>query len=138
MIRWVLYRSVERFSWVKDAIGIKSQDEAGTAIAKKIREWDFAGKRVGVETTAPKFLPDILYDPALKLRVINAGRAFPDMKVIKSGEEINLLEKATLITEEVIDKTIKTLHEGMTDFEIIRTAKRLSWNAAPAVGITLP
>jgi Xaa-Pro aminopeptidase len=124
MIHWVLYRSVERFSWIRDAVGIKSQDESAAAVAKKIREWDFAGRRVGVETTAPKFLLDILCDPALKLQVVNADRAFLDMKVIKSDEEIDLLEKATLITEEVIDKTIKTLHEGMTDFEIVRAAKK--------------
>jgi Xaa-Pro aminopeptidase len=124
MIHWVLYRSVERFSWLKDAVGIKSQDEAGALVAKKLKEWDFAGKRVGVESTAPKFLTDILADPALKLQVVNADRAFLDMRVIKSGAEIALLEKATKITEEVIGKTIKALHIGMTDFEIIRTAKK--------------
>jgi len=124
VIHWVLYRSVQRFSWLKDAIGIKSQSDAQTVLAAKLKEWGLAGKKIGVESTAPKFVLDVLNDPALKLQVVGGDQAFLDMRVIKTDEEVALIEKATLITEQVITKTIAALHEGITDFEIINTAKK--------------
>jgi Xaa-Pro aminopeptidase len=124
LIHWVLYRSVKQFSWLKDAVGIKSQYEAGTALAAKLKAWDFAGKRIGVESTAPKFVLDVLGDPALKLQIVDGDKALLDLRVIKTDEEVALIEKATLITEAAIDKTIAAIHEGITDFEIIKTAKQ--------------
>ncbi|MDR3337197.1 MAG: M24 family metallopeptidase [Treponema sp.] len=124
LIHWVLYRSVPRFSWLKDAVGIKSQREAQTALAAKLKEWGFAGKKAGVESTAPKFVLDVLNDPALKVQVCDGDKAFLDMRVIKTDAEVALIEKATLITEQAIDKTIAALHEGITDFEMIEIAKK--------------
>lgn len=124
MIHWVGYRSVERFSWLKDTVGIKNQSEAKAALAGLLKKWACAGKRVGVETTAPKFVMDVLNDPALKLEIVDADQAFLDMRIRKTDAEVGLVEQATLITEQAIDRTIAAVREGMSDFEIIAIAKR--------------
>jgi len=122
LIHWGVFRSAGRFSWMADTVGIESQEECRQAVMAKIRQWGLAGKRVGVETTAPAYLLDALSAAGCAVTV-PADQAFLDMRLIKTPLECEYLERAALITEEALQKTIAAVREGVTDLELLRIGR---------------
>jgi len=121
LVHWNVFKSTGRFSWFADTVGIESQAEAGLALASKIRAWGLPGKRVGLETTAPKFLTDAL--GGTRVTLVNADQAFLDMRLIKSPREMEYLQKAADITEAALKDTIAGVKEGVTDLELLRIGR---------------
>ena len=122
VIHWNVFKSVERFSWVHDIVGIESQADVGRAIRSKIRAWGLAGRRVGLESTAPKFLIDALTGEG-GMTVVAADLAFLDLRLVKTPLEIEYLQKAADITEAALKDTIAAVREGVTDLELLRTGR---------------
>jgi Xaa-Pro aminopeptidase/Xaa-Pro dipeptidase len=122
LIHWGVFRSAGRFSWMPDAVGIESQEECKQAVMAKIRQWGLAGKRVGVESTAPAYLLDALASAGCAV-TIPADQAFLDMRLVKSPLECEYLEKAAWITEEALQRTIEAVREGVTDLELLKIGR---------------
>ncbi|MDR2245154.1 MAG: M24 family metallopeptidase [Treponema sp.] len=122
VIHWNVFKSVERFSWFHDIVGIESQADVGQAIHSKIRAWGLAGKRVGVESTVPKFLIDALSGEG-NMAVVTADLAFLDLRLVKAPLEIEYLQKAADITEAALKDTIAVVREGVTDLELLKTGR---------------
>ncbi len=59
LFNWDLFQSVDKFSWIADHKGTIGQKETVRAIAAKIKKWGMEGKRIGVESFAPKYLLDL-------------------------------------------------------------------------------
>ena len=122
LIHWGVFRSAGRFSWMPDTVGIESQEECRQAVMAKIRQWGLAGKRVGVESTAPAYLLDALSAAGCGV-TIPADGAFLDLRLVKTPLECEYLEKAALITEEALKKTIAAVKEGVTDLELLKIGR---------------
>ncbi|MDR0720585.1 MAG: M24 family metallopeptidase [Treponema sp.] len=121
LVHWNVFKSASFFSWFADTVGIENQAEAGLALRSKIRAWGLTGKRVGVETTCPKFLTDALADAGVTL--VNSDGAFLDLRLVKSPLEIEYLQKAADITEAALKDTIAAVKEGVTDLELLKIGK---------------
>ncbi|HET6413974.1 MAG TPA: M24 family metallopeptidase [Anaeromyxobacter sp.] len=122
VIHWNVFKSTDRFSWFHDLVGIESQADVGRALRSKIRKWGLSGKKVGIESTAPKFLLDALADDG-GMTVVAADRAFLDMRLVKTPLEIGYLQKAADITEAALKDTIAAVKEGVTDLELLRIGR---------------
>ncbi|MDR1899045.1 MAG: Gfo/Idh/MocA family oxidoreductase, partial [Treponema sp.] len=122
VIHWNVFKSAERFSWFHDLVGIESQADVGRAIHSKIRAWGLSGKRVGVESTAPKFLVDALTGEG-GMTVTAADLAFLDLRLVKTPLEIEYLQKAADITEASLKDTIAAVKEGVTDLELLKIGR---------------
>jgi Xaa-Pro aminopeptidase len=123
VIHWDVFKSLDRFSWFHDAVGIESQADVGRALHSKIRKWGLAGKRVGIESTAPKFLVDALNPDAAGMTVVAVDQAFLDLRLVKTPLEIEYLQKAADITEAALKDTIAAVKEGVTDLELLRIGR---------------
>ena len=123
VIHWNVFKSVDRFSWFHDAVGIENQAEVGKAILSKIKKWGLIGKRVGVESTAPKYLVDAVMQEKADLTAVVADLAFLDLRLIKTEEEIEYLQKAADITELALKDAIAAVKEGVTDLELLKAGK---------------
>jgi predicted dehydrogenase/Xaa-Pro aminopeptidase len=122
-IHWNVFKSMDRFCWFHDVVGIESQADVGRALHSKIRKWGLAGKRVGVESTAPKFLVDALSPETSGMTVVAADQAFLDLRLVKTPLEIEYLQKAADITEAALKDTIAAVKEGVTDLELLRIGR---------------
>ena len=122
LIHWDVFRSAGRFSWMADTVGIESQEGCKQAVMAKIRQWGLAGKRVGVESTAPAYLLNALTAAGCAMTLL-ADLAFLDMRLVKTPLECEYLEKAALITEAALKKTIAAVKEGVTDLELLRIGR---------------
>jgi len=122
LIHWGVFKSAGRFSWMTDTVGIESREECRLAVGAKVRQWGLAGKRVGVESTAPAYLLDALSAAGCGVTV-PADAALLDMRLIKTDREAEYLEQAALITEAALKKTIAAVKEGVTDLELLRIGR---------------
>lgn len=123
IIHWNVFKSADRFSWIHDAVGIESQADVGKAVHSKIRKWGLAGKRVGIESTAPKYLVDAIAGDKAGMVVVEADQAFLDLRMVKTDKEIEYLQKAADITESALKEATAAVREGVTDCELLKIAK---------------
>jgi|GEM_PF-167698 predicted dehydrogenase/Xaa-Pro aminopeptidase/putative sterol carrier protein len=124
LFNWDLFQSVDKFSWIADHKGTIGQKETARAIMSKIKKWGLEGKRIGVESYAPKYLLDLLAQKNPAAEVVTADDVLLEMRLIKSDEEIKLIEKATQITEKAVAACIKATREGMTDNDFLLLARK--------------
>jgi predicted dehydrogenase/Xaa-Pro aminopeptidase len=124
LFHWALFRSVDEFCWANEYKGIIGQREARRAVWSKLKKWGLRGRRVGVESTAPKYLTDHLAQKDPDLEVVAADQAFLDLRVIKSEAEIALIEKATAITERAITACVEAARAGMSDNDFLLLGKK--------------
>jgi Xaa-Pro dipeptidase len=124
LFNWALFRSVDTFCWVADHQGTFSQESLKSALWSKIEQWGLKGGRIGVESWAPKYILDHLALKNPDSEIVVADQAFLDMRLIKSDEEIALIERATEITEKAILACVEAAREGMTDNDLLRLARR--------------
>jgi len=123
VVHWKVFKSLDQHSWFHDAVGIESQEEVGRALLSKIKKWGLLGKRVGIESTAPKFLVDALTQEKMGMTIVEADQAFLDLRLVKSDKELEYLEKAAEITELALKETIAAVREGITDLELLKIGK---------------
>jgi Xaa-Pro aminopeptidase len=121
VIHWNVFKSTGRFSWFADTVGIERQSDVALALSSKIRAWGISGKKVGIESTAPKFLVDALASAGML--VVEADEAFLELRLVKTPREIEYLQKAADITEAALKDTMAALKVGITDNELLKIAK---------------
>ena len=124
LLLWMVYASTERFSWVKDVEGIMSPKAALKYLGDKINEWDLAGKTIGLETLMPRYQSEFLRKTFPNANFVDADRAFLDMRIVKTEEEIKRIKKSTEIAEKAIMNMIDAIKEGITDNELLQIARR--------------
>ncbi len=124
IIHWDVFRSVQDLCWAADAVGVHNVQDAQAALVAKIKKWGLVGKRVGVESTAPKFILDAIGSDKVAMKIIEADPAFQEMRLIKTDKEVACIAAATSITEKAIMKCAAALKEGITDNELLDIGKR--------------
>ena len=124
LITWITYRSIDKFSWVKDVQGIGSPKAAMVAVSDKIKEWESSSKKIGYESHMPTYQYQYLKDEFPNATFINGDQAFLDMRLVKSEEEVKRIRKSTEISEKAIKTMIEEAHEGITDNELLQIARR--------------
>ncbi len=123
---WSLYDSVEDFSWIppNEVIRVGSLDASLKNLAKKIIEWDMADKTIGVESLMPKYQYELLLKEFPNAKIVNGDRAFIDMRLVKSEEEIQRIKKSTEIAEHAITNCIEATKLGVLDIDLLKIARR--------------
>jgi Xaa-Pro dipeptidase len=121
-VHWNVFVSADRFTWMTDQIGIESVAGVQDAVKARIESKGLKGKRVGVESTCPKFLYDAVL--AMGVEIVECDEAFRDMRLVKSDAEAEYLEKAALITETALEDAIKAVKVGVTDIELLEIGKK--------------
>jgi predicted dehydrogenase/Xaa-Pro aminopeptidase len=124
IVHWDVFRSVHDMCWAADAVGVHNQRDAQAALISKIKKWGLVGKRVGVESNAPKFILDAIGSDKLAMSIIDGDVAFQEMRLIKTDEEITRIAMATSITEKAIQKCASALKEGITDNELLAIGRK--------------
>ncbi len=124
LFNWALFRSVDAFCWVADHQGTFNQESLKNALWSKIEQWGLTGKRIGVESWAPKYILDHLAQKNPDSEIVVADQALLDMRLIKSDAEIGLIERATEITEKAIMACVEAAREGMTDNDFLKLARK--------------
>lgn len=123
VVHWDVFKSADELCWAKDSIGIESPKDVQRALKWKLKEWGLEGKRVGVESTMPKYVVDVLTDPQWNLEVVDADDAFREMRLVKSEKEMEYIMKATEITEYALRKCIDACAVGVTDNDLLALGK---------------
>jgi predicted dehydrogenase/Xaa-Pro aminopeptidase/putative sterol carrier protein len=124
LFNWALFQSVDRFSWIADHRGTIGLKETCRAITAKIKKWGMEGKRIGMESLAPKYILDHLLRQKASPEIVTADDVLLDMRLVKSDEEIRRIEIATRITERAITACMKAAKEGMTDNDFLKLARK--------------
>jgi predicted dehydrogenase/Xaa-Pro aminopeptidase len=124
LFHWGLFRSIDEFCWVADHKGTISQKDVRKAVWSKIKKWGLVGKRIGVESTAPKYIIDHLVKKNPDSEIVAADAAILDMRLVKSDEEVSCIEKATAITEKAITACVEAAREGVTDNDLLKLARK--------------
>jgi Xaa-Pro aminopeptidase len=124
LFNWALFRSVDAFCWVADHQGTFGQESVKNSLWLKIERWGLTGKRIGVESWAPKYILDQLAQKDPEAEIVVADEALLDMRLVKTDAEIDLIERATKITEKAIMACAKAAREGMTDNDFLKLARK--------------
>ncbi len=124
LFNWDLFRSVEQLCWVADHKGTIGQKDVKRALWSKIKKWGLIGKRIGVESVAPKYILDQLAKKNPDSEIVVADRVLTELRMVKSDEEVARIEKATQITEKAIMACVEAAREGMTDNDFLKLARR--------------
>jgi Xaa-Pro aminopeptidase len=122
---WMVFSSLDKFSWVKDATGIISPQQAMKMVSDKLTDWGVeSGKTVGLESLMPRYQADYLASKFPGVKVIDGDSAFLKMRLIKSKEEQERIKRSTTIAEKAIEQIIEEVREGMTDHHLLKIARR--------------
>ena len=124
VFHWNVYKSVDDLCWAADSVGIESPLDVQRALKWKLKQWGMEGKRVGVESTAPKYVMEVLEDPEYNLEIVTADQVFRDMRLVKTDEEMACILKATEITETALRACIDACAVGVTDNELLAIGKK--------------
>jgi predicted dehydrogenase/Xaa-Pro aminopeptidase len=123
LLNWGLFRSVDDVCWVPEHRDIFSQKDVRREVWSKIKKWGLAGKRIGVESVAPKYILDCLSSKTPDSEVVSADEVLLDLRLVKNAEEIACVEKATAVTEKAIQACIDAAQPGMTDHDFLKIAR---------------
>jgi len=121
---WMVYASIAKSSWVKDANGIVSPQQALQGIFDKITEWGAAsGKVIGLESHMPRYQSEFLRSKFPGAMFVEGDDAFLQMRLVKSQEELRRIKRSTEVAESAIHAVIDEVHERITDNEILEIAR---------------
>ncbi|MFX1304229.1 MAG: M24 family metallopeptidase [Promethearchaeota archaeon] len=123
LLIWMLYDSVETFSWVKDYERIGSPQGALKILGEKIEELGLENKTLGIETLMPRYQSEFLRKKFSNASFVDGDNHFLEMRLIKSEEEIKRIKKSTEIAEKAILKCVEAVKEGITDYELLQIAR---------------
>jgi len=122
---WMVFSSLDKFSWVKDATGIISPQQAMKMVSDKLAEWGVeSGKTVGLESLMPRYQAEHLASKFSGVKFIDGDSAFLRMRLVKSKEERERIKRSTAIAEKAIEQTIEGIHEGIVDYDLLKMARR--------------
>jgi Xaa-Pro aminopeptidase len=125
-IVWSLYDSVEEFSWVppNDVYRVGSLNAAVNILLKKVGELNLENKTIGLESYMPRYQSEALQKEFPKIKFVTADKAFIDMRLIKTDEEIRRIRKSTEVAEKAIKTCIDAVELNMKDTELLQIARR--------------
>ena len=125
-IVWSLYDSVEEFSWVppSNVFRIGSLEGAVKKLLDKIEEWGLGDKTIGLESYMPRYQSEALQKKFLNASFVDGNKAFIDMRLIKTEEEIQRIKKSTEVAEKAIKACIDNVKLDMPDTELLQIARR--------------
>ncbi|MFW9898471.1 MAG: M24 family metallopeptidase [Candidatus Thorarchaeota archaeon] len=125
-IVWSLYDSVEDFSWIepKDVFRVGSLKAAVDTLIKKIEEWGMSEKNIGLESYMPRYQSEALQKKFPKANFVDGDRAFLDMRLVKTKEEIRRIKKSTEVAEKAIQACIEATELDVTDTKLLQIARR--------------
>jgi Xaa-Pro aminopeptidase len=124
-IVWALYDSVEEFSWLNpsDVYRVGNLKAAIDTLLKKIDEWNLSDKTIGLESYMPRYQSEAIRNKFPNATFIDADKAFIDMRIIKTEEEIRRIRKSTEVAEKAIQACIDVTEEGIPDTKLLQTAR---------------
>lgn len=123
---WSLYDSVEDFSWIQssDVIRIGSLEAAVKMLLKKIEEWNLGNKNIALESYMPRYQSEALQKEFPNARFVSGDRAFLDMRLIKTEEEVRRIKKSTEVAEKAIQACINATELNVPDTKLLQIARR--------------
>lgn len=122
---WMVFASLDKFSWVEDTTGTISPQQTMKMVSDKLIEWGIeSGKTVGLESLMPRYQADYLTSKFPGVKFVDGDDAFLKMRLVKSKEEQERIKKSTAIAEKAIGKVIEEAYEGMTDYDLLKIARR--------------
>jgi Xaa-Pro aminopeptidase len=109
---------------VTESRGIQSSEEAMETVGAILREKGLGARHIGMEGRCPVFLYERLRKtfPGMTLGI--ADQVFLDLRRTKSADEIERMQSASRITSEVITSLFQSLRPGMTDRDLVVSAKK--------------
>jgi Xaa-Pro aminopeptidase len=108
------------YTWVSNFVGILSPTEAMENLIKILKNHS-KRKRVGIESTAPFFLTEVLMREGFEVRA--ADSIFTNMRMKKTQEELLRINRAVQIAEQAVLRTIESIAPGISEIELVRRAK---------------
>jgi Xaa-Pro aminopeptidase len=121
---WMVYQSTKKWTWLDEVAGTVSPQQTLEEICKKIEEWGLGAGAIGIESQMPRYQADFLRQRFPVAVFIDADRAFLDMRLVKTGEEIARIKESTRIAEKAIMAVIDAAKAGITDNELLKIARR--------------
>ncbi len=136
LIHWDLYRSANIFSWIPDCKGIVSPKDALRTITKQIKKWNIKKDgKIGLESLLPRYAADYIYSkyPDAIIDAKSGDKAFTELRLIKTEEEVQRIKKSTEVAEKAIMACINASKEGITDTKLLQIARKTMVNASQDV-----
>jgi len=126
LIHWMLFSSLDKFSWVpsSNAHGIMSTTQALQQAVELLEAWGMTRKTIGLESLMPRYQSEFLKSKLPSATFVDADSALLEMRLQKSEEEIRRIKRSTEISERAIRACIEAAHDGVTDNELLQTARR--------------
>ncbi len=122
---WMAYSSADKFSWVKDATGIVTPQQALQGVADKINEWQGSKKKtIGLESLMPRYQSEFLRSRFPEANFVEADDIFLQMRIVKSDEELRRIKRSMEVAESAISAVIEAAHEKVTDRELLEVARQ--------------
>ncbi len=121
---WMVYQSTKKWTWLDEVAGTVSPQQTLEEICKKIEEWGLGSNTIGLESQMPRYQADFLRQRFPQATLLDADRAFLDMRLVKTGEEIARIKQSTRIAEKAIMAVIDAARSGITDNELLKIARR--------------
>jgi Xaa-Pro aminopeptidase len=81
-------------------------------------------KSIGLESLMPRYQSDWIRERFPHAMIVDGDRAFLDMRLVKTEEEITRIRTSTRIAEKAIMNVINAAREGITDNELLQIARR--------------
>ena len=135
LIHWDMYRSANLFSWIENCKGITSPKESLRAIFRQIKSWGVREGKIGLESLLPRYVADFIYGkcPDATIDAKSGDKAFTEMRLIKTEEEVKRIKKSTEVAEKAIMACIDASKEGITDSKLLQIARKTMVNASQDV-----
>jgi len=123
---WSLYDSVEEFSWVEpsNVFRIGSLKAAVNTLLKKVEDWDLSDKTIALESYMPRYQSEALQKKFPNARFIDGDRAFIDMRLVKTEEEVRRIKKSTKVAEKAIQACMDAIELDVPDTKLLEIARR--------------
>ena len=121
---WMVYQSTGRWTWVEDVTGTLSPQQTMEEVVKKLESWGASPKTIGLESLMPRYQSEFIRGRMPNAEIVDADRAFLDMRLIKTEEELKRIRRSTEIAEKAILAVIDAAREGITDNELLQVARR--------------
>lgn len=107
-----------RSTWIRDCRISGKKEDYGDTLRKVISDLDLKGCNVGLGNhvwgSTITQIGELLKNP----RFLRADGLMDDLRMIKDGEEVGRLRRAAALTDQVMEKVIPKIKEGVTQKEL--------------------
>ena len=123
-VTWLVYQSTDKWTWVEDVTGTLSPQQTMEEVSQKLKKWGAEDKVIALETLMPRYQADFLRGALPGASFVDGDRAFLDMRLVKTEEEIRRIRRSTEVAEKAILSVIDAASEGISDNELLAVARR--------------